>query len=389
MKKKFDKELTLLRDKVILLISPQPWGGLYISKNHYAIELSKSNIVYFLCPIPLPEHSSNRITIQTSIESKNLFIINHKLFFPFQIKFHAKPLFKLLMRLHTHRILKSIGRNIDIVWSFDLGNYFPFSFFPKLTTKIFHPVDEPLNRDAIRSAKNADVIFSVTHEILEKYKCYDVSRYFINHGLSYSFLPISDPTEYIASAPLHVGISGNMRRNDIDRHVLLSIIHNNPNIIFDCWGPYKKNKGGVRREERETNLFIERLLSLPNVRLHGLVKPDCLSRAYSKADAFLICYDVNKDQSKGTNYHKVIEFLSTGKVIISNNITTYSNLPNIVQMVDSRENNNSLPALFSHVVSHLSFHNSVFLQRERKKYAEEHTYGNQILRIDKILKSIY
>ena len=62
-------------------------------------------------------------------------------------------------------------------------------------------------------------------------------------------------------------------------------------------------------------------------------------------DAFLICYDVLKDQSKGTNYHKVLEYVSTGKIIVANNISTYENEPALVQMVKERDSNDKLPVL--------------------------------------------
>ncbi len=67
------------------------------------------------------------------------------------------------MRRHLKKLLKTIGEPIDIVWSFDLGNLYPFTFFTRVPRKVFHPVDEPLNPAAIDSAKGADVIFSVTN----------------------------------------------------------------------------------------------------------------------------------------------------------------------------------------------------------------------------------
>ena len=40
-----------LRNKTILIISPQAWGKMFLSKHHYAIELAKrGNAVYFLNP---------------------------------------------------------------------------------------------------------------------------------------------------------------------------------------------------------------------------------------------------------------------------------------------------------------------------------------------------
>ena len=89
-----DLALQILKKKVILLISPQPWGSLYISKNHYALELSKNNIVFFLCPQSQALHSNYKIQIKPSGESDNLYIVYHKLFFPFQI--NTEPSRKLL-----------------------------------------------------------------------------------------------------------------------------------------------------------------------------------------------------------------------------------------------------------------------------------------------------
>ena len=53
-----------------------------------------------------------------------------------------------------------------------------------------------------------------------------------------------------------------------------------------------------------------------------------------------------------------MEYLSTGKVIVSNNITTYNKYPDLVRMVRERDNNTSLPALFKETVSQLDKYNS-------------------------------
>jgi hypothetical protein len=385
---KHNSDLSLLKNKVILLISPQPWGSLYISKNHYAVELAKSNIVYYLCPEPLEKSSSNKIKIKPIDGLSNLFVIEHKLFFSFKIKFHLRRLFHFLMLIQTKRILKKINRNIDIVWSFDLGNYFPFTFFSKVPLKIFHPVDEPLNKEAILSAKGADVIFSVTHEILSKYQNHNLPSYFINHGVEASFIKSSSFFSKQDKLQCRVGFSGNLRRKDIDREILLTIINDNPNVQFDCWGDFE-NRNNLRDiESKTTDDFINELSSKKNVHLHGLLKPSQLADAYQQVDAFLICYDVAKDQSKGTNYHKVLEFVSTGKIIISNNVTTYQNFPELVQMVNERTNNKQLPTLFKKVINNITQYNSIELQKKRVAFASENTYQHQINRIDNHLISL-
>ena len=374
---------------MILLISPQPWGSLFISKNHYAVELAKTNVVYYLCPQPNIKTSSKKVDVKSLEGINNLYIIEHQLFFPFQLKFHFSKLFHFLMFIQTKRILKKINRKIDIVWSFDLGNYFPFAFFSKVPLKIFHPVDEPLNKEAILSVKGADVIFSVTKEILSKYEMYNLPSYFINHGVEASFIKSSNFFNQQDKIQFRVGFSGNLRRKDIDREILLEIINDNPNVQFDCWGDFKNRNNLSDTESKATEDFIEKLSSKKNVYLNGLLNPSQLADAYQQVDAFLICYDVTKDQSKGTNYHKILEFVSTGKIIISNNVSTYQNFPELVQMVNERTNNKQLPTLFKKVINNITQYNSIELQQKRFSFALENTYENQIGRIDKHLTSLY
>src|SRR5664279_4576565 len=152
--------MSFLSNKTILIISPQAWGKMFVSKHHYAVELAKrGNRVYFLNP---PDENKKirkgKISIKPSGEHENLLLIDHSLSFPYNIKFHFIALFHALMRPHVKKILGKIDTPIDIVWSFDLGNLYPFSFFPVKSFKIFHPVDEPLNQTALNAARGSQSI---------------------------------------------------------------------------------------------------------------------------------------------------------------------------------------------------------------------------------------
>ncbi|HEX4373095.1 MAG TPA: hypothetical protein VHZ50_07330 [Puia sp.] len=377
-----------LHNKTILLISPQSWGKMFLSKQHYAIELAKrGNKVYFLNP---PNgnigHQTEAIEIISSDISSNLFLINHQTWFSDKIKFHAMPLFHALMKFHVNKVKKKIPEVVDIVWSFDLGNHYPFHFFGKELNKIFHPVDEPLNKTAIDSAKGCDIIFSVTNEILEKYQKFSAPKYFINHGVSEEFLRTVDVNRS-SGDPLHIGFSGNLLRNDIDRVTLQEIISENENIIFDFFGSYKKSQTNIGGEENSgSEKFISFLQSKKNVMLHGTLSQQMLADKLHQMDAFIICYDIKKDQSKGTNYHKIMEYLSTGKVIVSNNVTTYKNKPDLLIMSDERENNLQLPTLFKKVMNDLHHYNNADLQQKRIAFAKDNTYPKQIERIEQKLQ---
>ena len=378
-----------MHDKTILILSPQAWGTMFLSKHHYALALAKrGNRVYFLNPPTVRSVQSSVQAITRRQVEQGLYVIDHVLFFPYRLKFHFMPVFHWFMRFQVKRIVKSIPQSIDIVWSFDLGNLYPFKFFQNVKYKIFHPVDEPLNSAALVSAIGADIMFSVTREILLKYSHLKIKEHFMNHGLAADFLEPLNVVKQPSNA-LRVGISGNLLLSEIDRETLLLIIEENQHAIFEFWGSYdisQSNIGGST--DPETLRFIDQLTSKRNVILHGPVNVRTLATALHSVDVFLICYDVQRGQSKGTNSHKVMEYLSTGKVIVANNISTYAELPGLIKMVDDRTNNRKLPGLFQNVIRNLEFHNSAELQGRRVTYASENSYVNQINRIEEVLCSL-
>lgn len=102
-------------------------------------------------------------------------------------------------------------------------------------------------------------------------------------------------------------------------------------------------------------------------------------------DGFLICYDIHKDQSGGTNYHKIMEYLSTGMVIVSNNVTTYRDRPELVRMIAEREHNRQLPALFKETIANIALYNSPDARLGRIRFAHDNTYDKQLERIERLL----
>lgn len=374
----------MLTGKTILIISPQSWGKMFVSKHHYAVELAKrGNTVYFLNPPD--EKLQNNIIIKNEVEGLSLFCIYHKINFPYFIKFHAIGLFHWLMKGQVKKILKAIGRPLDIIWSFDLENLYPFRLFPGKVLRIFHPVDEPRTNNAILAAEGADVIFSVTYEILEKYHSNKAPKWFINHGISADFLNL-EQIEPNRRDKLYIGVAGNLLRPDIDHKIFLQIIDENVDIIFECWGSYHFNDANLAGEEnREIQHFIKALQLKPNVRLHGAVGTKELVKGFAKMDGFLICYDVIRDQSKGTNYHKIIEFLSTGKVVISNNVSTYERYPGLIEMVKERDSNENLPILFKKIINDVGVHNSKARMEYRMNFANNNSYQKHLNEIEYVI----
>jgi glycosyltransferase involved in cell wall biosynthesis len=318
---------------------------------------------------------------------KNLLLIYQNLYFPYSLKFHLRSVYNLLIRKQIRDILRVIGKPPDLIWSFDLGNSFPLRLFSAPVFKVFHPVDEPGDRYALQSCETADLLLSVTHEIIGKYASYGIPSFFINHGLADEFLERRDYSGN--SNQLQVGISGNFLRPDLDRKTLLEIAALNPDILFNFYGSFAASHSNIGAADDEPAIrFIRDLQELKNVKFHGVLKTEALSAALNRMDILLICYDMDLDQSKGTNYHKVMEYLSTGKVIVSNNITTYKEYPEMIRMVPERDNNRNLPVLFKDTVDHLEKFNSAELMNKRRTFAENNSYKNQLERIEQIIDGL-
>src|SRR4030081_3223301 len=98
-----------LKNKTILLISPQGWGPMFLSKHHYAIELAKrGNTIYFLNPPGEGHDSKNSVRITPLPDAEGLYLVTHQLFFPYNLKFHAIGIFHWLMKWQIKKIIKTI-----------------------------------------------------------------------------------------------------------------------------------------------------------------------------------------------------------------------------------------------------------------------------------------
>ncbi len=381
-----------LSNKTIFIISRESWGKMFFSKHHYAIELAKrGNKVFF---ITLPDQQRKLKRGEIRIEESgfgNLWVVNHRLFHPYFFIFKYNRLYNFLTKFHIKRIINRIQSKPEIVWSFEISNSLPLKYFPKDAFKIFMPVDGPYGGVEVKAAKNADVIFSVTNEILAGYNDLEIPKYFINHGVSEIF--INEHFRRKAQTPLKVGYSGCFLAQDIDRKNLVEIIEKNQDIEFNLWGEYDYKTSDIHLpgdcSDPDTNEFIKTLQNSSNVKMHGVVNPEQLAAGLKKMDAFLVCYEIKKNQSRGTNSHKLLEYLGSGKVVISSNMITYStNYPGLLEMSTSRENNDEVPKIFSSVIHKLEVYNSEDRQGNRINFAKKFTYPNQIKKIEGILTSI-
>lgn len=371
--------------KNIIVISQQDWGPMFLSKHHYAIALaSLGNNVYFInSPDTSQKLGAGEIQIAES-GYPGLKIVSHRLFYPYNLKFRAKKLADRLMKLHVNRMLTKIQQPVHCVWSFDISNTMPLKLFPESMFHIFFAADEPGAESAGDATRSADLILTVSKEFLDLFPDKSIPAFAIGHGVTELFL--SDKPSIFKNESPQVGLSGNFLRPDIDREVLFRIIEENPGVIFNLYGTVDASQSNlVSRHGHDAEEFVQALRTKPNVLIHGQVGFRELAGELKKQDMFLICYDPAKDFCRGTNYHKVLEYMATGKVIVSNNITTYADKTGLVEMPCGHDNI-GLAELFSKVISGLDHYNSAEMQERRIEYARSHTYTNNVKHIESFIE---
>jgi glycosyltransferase involved in cell wall biosynthesis len=170
-----------------------------------------------------------------------------------------------------------------------------------------------------------------------------------------------------------------------DRSTMQKLISAHPDIQFIFWGQYELKGNFGAYDKQEVFEFIKFLQSQPNVVLRGAVHPAVLSEEIKSADLFWICWQTSVSKMwDGSNSHKILEYLSTGKPVVSHYISTYRN-SNIIDMLPSKENNEYL-SLFSQVLNRVKAGEAVELNKKRILLAMENTYQSHIAEIEKLIQ---
>jgi glycosyltransferase involved in cell wall biosynthesis len=349
--------------RTILLVSPQKWGDMRVSKHHYAIELARrGNRIFFLNP---PDSRSPRaFSCEPSLEIPRLEIVTYRPSFPLALRFHARWLYDQLMGLQLRALRRRLG-NVDLVWCFDPNTYRDIREFGA-DRAIYHVVDHISEPHSLRPAHGADLVISVAPEILEGLSG---RRLLVQHGLSEDFARLArgrleGPLEAPARSRPRVGYLGNLEIHSLDRGTLQALIDAHPEVEFHFWG--------------------DGTLHGANVTLHGARPPALVAGEIQGMDAFLVCYDARRDRGAGYNTHKMLEYLSTGKVVVSSRISAYEPHRDLIQM-SRRDDNGDLPGLLDDALRRLSELNGAELQRRRLTLALQNGYAAHVDRIEAAL----
>lgn len=368
--------------KSILVLSPQGWGDCFVAKHNYAVALSRSgHKITFVNPPVIGKAGSHFSTAPDYPEIEIFHYGLPKLIYI--ASFKCRPLYNYYIKNKVVDVLAK-HRQWDEVWCFDPGSFKSLDGFAA-KKKILFIVDKPAGKHLASLASSADAVISIAEDILNVFRDHNNNTLLLDHGLAESFAakaqsPVAEPvTMQRTGKQVNVGYVGNLLRGDIlDKKAIIAITRGHPDIQFHFWGPYERagnNLGGT--VSANTLELIEYLKRQKNVRLYGPQPQAVLAREMQAMDAFIIPHNNVHDVNRGSNLHKIIEYLSTGKVIISTTITRYMNT-GLLQMCETIE---EFPSLFSGIISELDSYNADPKQQQRRTWALQHTYHNNVLQV--------
>ncbi len=378
--------------KTIVILSTEPWGKMLLSKMHFALELiRKGNRVFFVNP-PRPLAVKPLAVTGESLEGGQLTIIHtnvvrgslflrHKLFF----------LYRLLSRRYVCAIKKLVGGNIDEVWSFNANQYIDLRPF-EARKSIVLMYDLYQGDHIFKALEKADALISISQVILEHYKNTPPPKLFLHHGLGSYFAEksrerLTKEDFFPTGDRIKVGYTGNLLRVGMNTSVAMEIIGRHAEIEFHFWGPYSLNENNVNDANYSTPAellsFIEFLKAQPNVFLHGVVTQKELSEKLFGMDAFLFIYSPKREVNGASNAHKLLEYISTGRVVIATHVSTYAGT-GLMEMCESGEED-SLPEIFDRTVRDLALYNSKERQITRIRFALDNTYARQVERVEQFI----
>ena len=360
-----------LKDKNILIISPESWGLSFLSKHHYALLLAElGNNVWFLnaphspsldLSMDITERTFGRLHLLSDSTQKG-------------IRFLPEFFQKIFTKWSIRKLEEKAGVKWDLIWSFDNSRLFHLDCFNGF--KIHHVVDLPMNFHLKEASSSADLCLGVTTEIVHNLTKFNSNSHLVKHGWRLPMKTVSE--EPLSTQRPRAAYMGNLLMKAFDANLFLELVNDYPNCDFILIGSETTNHL-TRFADPERLAILKELKQCSNVRFVGELTYDAAFSLINVCDILLLMY-FNFDRPFD-NSSKLMSYLSTGKVVISNPVSEYQET-NLLCIADSRK---SFLKLFGEVLCNLDFWNSEEKSIKRKSYAEQFSYSNLIAQIDDLI----
>jgi len=366
----------LLTRKTILLISPDFWGINFNSKHHYAINLAdRKNKVYFLNP---PTKNNKLEKIQD-----NLWLINYKSLVR-GLRFMPVYISGIFVDMEIKMLEKRYKIKFDIIWNFDTSRFFNLSHI-KDKLKIAHIVDwsENFNRKIL--SKSTDVNLCTSRFLESELRKNNQHSYNIGHGYSPSSykLTYSEKERLRDGYLIKAGYVGNLMIKYLDWKIFYNLIKKNSTIGFYFLGPVgKSNLSSTVIQDK----FYYEVRNLENAIFLDEIPSKKIPAYLKNFDILLLIYEDKGHSKQLANPHKVLEYLASGRVMLSSFVDEYSRKDGLIEMV---EKNIEFQKKFEEILLNLEFYNSKNLTNKREHFALKNTYSKKIREIESIIENTF
>jgi hypothetical protein len=362
-----------LRNRTILLVSPEPWDYIFVSKHHYAMELARrGNKVFFLNP-PVTG-IAERMQVNRADNFDNLFIVNYVSSFR-GLRFLPRHLMNQLEKKFLRSLERKAGVRIDVILNFENSRFYDFRFAGKDVLKLYFQVDENQDFHPAEAAATADIAFAINTEILEIIEPYAKHAFKLPHSfqgeLSEQALAVlEEKYKYKRpDGPLKVMYVGNLDNMYIDTLLFEDVVKKNPQVEFLLVGPSDPEKDIYRR-----------LHQYAHVKFLGKKPAREIPALLSTADALMLVYGRNFTSSS----HKLLEYLGSGKTVISTFMSEFAEFASLVYMTFSADH---YTELFKEALNNIELLNSPDNMRARIQYALDHSYARQLDRMEQLIET--
>lgn len=349
----------------ILIISPEPWDGHFVSKHHYARELARrGHNVLFHGP---PDTTGGLQLASVANDVQVLYAPRVVL----GLRFLPAPLRQTLEARWLRQVEQVLGRPIDVVWNFENSRFFDMSFAGH-RLKIYQQVDLDQNFHPVQAAMSADVALVLNAPIKNRLSALGADKpiHIVSHGLSVAneIVAVPDvPIDWINAAYI-----GNLGMRYLDVEAFSEVVRqHSARVLFHLFGSFD-----------DATPLRQALEGQKNVIWYGWQNPQAVYRQLSAMDISMVLYRTQMNPEQLSNSHKILEYLHSGAVVASSFLLDYKDRPDLIEMAPLE---GSYPDLFASVLARLDVLNTPEQRQKRKAYSLEHTYAKKLDQIEAII----
>jgi glycosyltransferase involved in cell wall biosynthesis len=342
-----------------------------VSKHHYAIKLAeRGNSVYFL-NAPSRDLKKDIVIEQTN---KGVYVVDY--IAPLKgLRFLPSFLRNSIERRFIKKLERKINKTFDIIWNFENSRFYDFRFASNEVVKVYHQVDLDQNYHPAIAAKTADIVFAVNDVIKNHLESF-APAIKIPHAFSGNFTDQAvkvlsgDASQIEKHERPQVYYVGNLGSAYLDLNLLQQLIIQHPEVDFNLVGPYGDSEA------------VKKLAEYKHVHLLGKHTPEQVMRFLDDADILLLLYAVDLFPDQRTSSHKVMEYLASGKAIVSTHLGEFDDKRDLLYMA---EKSKDLPRLFDFCVTHIDEINDPAKMKKRIQFAMDNTYEARVVQIEKLI----